>query len=277
MDYGRAGHPERAERIVGTVPLLKKEHSNWVWVVPEVATRQQLLAGHSDEYIEQVVCARVDFDSDSPAYPYVFEHAARATGAAIAAARAAGDGHHAFSLMRPPGHHALRDRAMGFCYFNHVALAAFDALQRDIERVAIWDFDAHHGNGTEALVANKPQITFASIHQYPGWPGTGTKSFANIYNFPVRPYSSRPEHVKAVKQALVTLLHFRPQLLLISAGFDAFVHDPITQMTLEGEDFATFGKWLRDIDVPTAAVLEGGYSDELPLLIDAFLSAWDSL
>lgn len=240
-----------------------------------MATEEELLREHSAAYIERIVRAKEDFDSDCPAYPHVFDHAARAAGSAIAAARKAGAGERAFSLMRPPGHHALRDEAMGFCYFGNVAMAAFDALARGIERVAIWDFDAHHGNGTEALVANEKQIEFASIHQYPGWPGTGTMSFANVHNYPIAPYSPRAEHVDAAERALEGLLESKPQLLLISAGFDAYAGDPITQMMLEGEDFATFGKWLHEIDVPTAAMLEGGYSDALPELIDVFLSSWE--
>jgi acetoin utilization deacetylase AcuC-like enzyme len=275
LDYGRTGHPERPERILAAVPLLTKRHPNWSWITPEAPTREQLLTAHSAEHIERVAHGRIDFDSDCPVYPQIFDHAARAAGAAIGAARAAANGQRAFSLMRPPGHHAMRDRAMGFCYFGSIALATFDALARGVERVAIWDFDAHHGNGTEALVANKKQVLFASIHQYPGWPGTGTTSFDNIYNYPVAPFSPRRQHVEAAEDALRTLLEFKPQLLLISAGFDAFVDDPITQMTLELEDFATFGKWLSEVDVPTAAVLEGGYSDKLPELIDAFVAAWN--
>lgn len=273
-EYGRAGHTERPERILTTVPFLKKEHSNWTWSAPQPATSEELLRVHSAEYLGQVARGRVDFDSDCPAYPHIFEHAARAAGAALGAARAAANDQQAFSLMRPPGHHALCDKAMGFCYFGSIALAAFDALARGIERVAIWDFDAHHGNGTEALVANENQIMFASIHQYPGWPGTGRNSFANIHNYPIAPYSSRGQHVEAAERALQTLLDFRPQLLLVSAGFDAFVDDPITQMTLKREDFAMFGGWLNQINIPTAAILEGGYSDALPELVDLFLSAW---
>jgi acetoin utilization deacetylase AcuC-like enzyme len=164
---------------------------------------------------------------------------------------------------------------MGFCYFNNIAIAALDALANSAERVAIWDFDAHHGNGTEAIVAHNPQIAFASIHQFPAYPGSGTKSFPNIANYPVAPYTPRAQHVDIAERALQKLLKFNADLLLVSAGFDAYTGDPLVQMTLEKEDFAKFGEWLRKIDVPTAAILEGGYSDELPGLIDAFLSAWN--
>jgi acetoin utilization deacetylase AcuC-like enzyme len=258
-----------------TVPLLKERHPDWKWTQPEAATRDELLLAHSPGYIEQVCHAQSDFDSDCPAYPHIYEHAARSAGSAIKAARAAEKGQPAFSLMRPPGHHAMRERAMGFCYFGNIALAALDALSRGIRPVAIWDFDAHHGNGTEALVGHNERIVFASIHQYPGWPGSGTKSFGNIHNYPIAPYSQRAHHVAAAKAALQLLLKVKPQLLLVSAGFDAFIDDPITQMTLEVEDFATFGAWLSELDLPVAAILEGGYSDELPELIDAFLSTWD--
>ena len=163
-----------------------------------------------------------DFDVDTPAYPKIYEHALRSAGAAVDVARSALAGTAAFSLMRPPGHHATRDRAMGFCYFSNIAIAALDALTNGAKRVAIWDFDAHHGNGTEAIVAHNPQITFASIHQYPAYPGTGQHSFDNIHNFPVAPYTARTTHVREVERALQTLLDFKPDLLLVSAGFDAY-------------------------------------------------------
>ena len=164
---------------------------------------------------------------------------------------------------------------MGFCYFNNIAIAALAALDSGIERVAIWDFDAHHGNGTEDIVAHNPRIAFASIHQSPAYPGTGFNSFSNIDNYPVAPYTRRAEYVNAVERALQKLFLSKPELLLVSAGFDGYSEDPLTQMTLQIEDFATFGKWLAEIDVPAAAILEGGYGDHLPELIDAFLSAWE--
>ena len=163
---------------------------------------------------------------------------------------------------------------MGFCYFNHIAVAALDALDRGVERVAIWDFDAHHGNGTEAIVHGSERVRFASIHQVPAYPGTGTTSFDNIFNFPVAPGTPRAEHMALIERALQTLLEFKPGLILVSAGFDAYAGDPIMQMTLQREDFAICGRWLRDSGVLAGAILEGGYSDELPELIDTFLTTW---
>ena len=251
-------------------------HPEWEWRAPVAATDEMLLQAHTRAHLDRVKSATQDFDADTAAHPGIYEHAARAAGASVAVARAALAGGRAFSLMRPPGHHAMRDRAMGFCYFSNIVVAALDALANGAERVAIWDFDAHHGNGTEDIAANNPRIMFASIHQFPGYPGTGTRSFANIHNFPVAPLTPRAEHVAEVRRGLDRLMTFKPDLLLVSAGFDAYAGDPITEMTLEPEDFATFGAWLRDASIPAVAILEGGYSDELPELIDAFLSECDS-
>jgi acetoin utilization deacetylase AcuC-like enzyme len=275
-EYSAPGHPERPERITRTAPLLKDRHPNWQWREPKVATNEQLLRAHSLAHIESVKKPAGDFDVDTPAYPRIYEHALRSAGASIDVARAALGGDRAFALMRPPGHHSTRDHAMGFCYFSNIAIAALDALDNGAERVAIWDFDAHHGNGTEAIVAHNERIRFASIHQFPAYPGTGSKSFANIDNYPVAPQTPREQHVDVCKRALEQLLSFKPDLVLVSAGFDAYARDPLVQMTLEVEDFAAFGEWLRKIDVPVGAILEGGYSDDLPELIDAFLTSWAS-
>lgn len=274
LEYSSPGHPERPERIARTAPLLRDRHPDWAWRKPTVATDAQLLRAHSPGHVEGVANALEHFDLDTPFYPNIEVHARRSAGAAIEATRSALRGENAFSLMRPPGHHATRDRAMGFCYFSNVAVAALDALENGAERIAIWDFDGHHGNGTEAIVAQNLRIQFASIHQFPAYPGTGANSFANIDNYPIAPYTPRGRIVDLARRSLDKLNAFEPDLLLVSAGFDAYSHDPLLQLTLEHEDFATFANWLNKIDVPVAVVLEGGYSNDLPELIDAFLTSW---
>ena len=276
VEYSTPGHPERPERIARTAPLLKDRHPQWKWQRPRAATDEELLRGHSRQHVERISTAREEFDLDTPFYPNIPMYASLSAGAAVEATHTALRGESAFSLMRPPGHHAARDRAMGFCYFSNVSIAALDALENGTERVAIWDFDGHHGNGTEAIVAHNERIRFASIHQFPAYPGTGANSFANIYNYPIAPLTPRNEVVGTAEAALAKLIAFKPDLLLVSAGFDAYAHDPLLQLTLEHEDFANFGEWLYAVDIPTAVVLEGGYSGELPELIDAFLTAWQS-
>ena len=276
LEYSSPGHPERPERIGRTAPLLKDRHPDWAWRKPAAATDAQLLRAHSRERVEGVANALEHFDLDTPFYPNIEVHARRSAGAAIEAMRSALRGENALSLMRPPGHHATRDGAMGFCYFNNVAVAALEALESGAERIAIWDFDGHHGNGTEAIVAHNLRIQFASIHQFPAYPGTGAKSFENINNYPIAPYTARRRIVDLARRSLDKLIAFEPDLLLVSAGFDAYAHDPLLQLTLEREDFATFANWLNQIDVPVAVGLEGGYSNDLPELIDAFLTSWQT-
>src|SRR2546423_3480508 len=273
-EYSAPGHPERPARIERSAPVLKQRHQDWDWREPEPASEEALLRAHSPAHLDRIRAAENSFDADTPAYPGIYEHALRGAGAALAVAGEARKGNPSFSLMRPPGHHATRDRAMGFCYFSNIAVAALDALENGADRVAIWDFDAHHGNGTEAIVAHNERIQFASIHQFPAYPGTGAQSFANVYNYPVASGTPRKKHVEICKRALDLLIAFNPSLILVSAGFDAYARDPLVQMTLELEDFATLGDWLRKIDIPIAAILEGGYSDDLPELIDVFLTSW---
>ena len=152
--------------------------------------------------------------------------------------------------------------------------AAGPSVPAPVRRVAVWDFDAHHGNGTEDILRDRPNVLFVSVHQYPGYPGTCTASFANCQNFPVAPHTPREAHMADLARSWDKVLGFRPDLVLVSAGFDAYARDPITEMTLEREDFATLGRWLGESGLPAAAILEGGYSPDLPQLIDSFLTAW---
>jgi acetoin utilization deacetylase AcuC-like enzyme len=271
--YGGGGHPERPERLLHTVRHLEKVFPELAWERPFIAEDKDLLRAHDSAHLARIR-QPVDFDLDTPYYAEIDQHARRGAGGALLAADLARKGEPAFSLLRPPGHHAKRNQAMGFCYLNSIAVAALAAISNGCQRVAIWDFDAHHGNGTEAIVTGNEQILFASIHQYPGYPGTGTHSFQNILNWPVPPMTDAEVHTTKAKEALDRLIAFRPDLLLVSAGFDAYVNDPLTNMRLEAEHFHRFGTWLRETDIPVAAVLEGGYSDDLPGLIENFIAGW---
>lgn len=267
--------PEQPGRVVHTAEALRAAHPEWEWRLPEIADESVVLEVHTKSLIERLQHPP-DIDGDTPYFPGIYDHARRAVGSAVAAADSALHGRRAFSLMRPPGHHCTRSQAMGFCYLNQVALAAVHAQHEGSVRVAVWDFDAHHGNGTEDILEGRPGMYFASVHQFPGYPGTGTRSTATCRNYAVAPHSPRAGHMAELARSWDGVLAFRPDLVLVSAGFDAYEGDPITDMTLESADFAELGRWLRQSDLPTAAVLEGGYSGDLPQLIDAFLSAWDA-
>jgi acetoin utilization deacetylase AcuC-like enzyme len=273
-EYGSHMRPEQPARVTRSAAHLKSAHPDWEWRLPHAATETLLLSAHAPALIARIQHPP-DIDGDTPYFPGIYDHARRAVGAALDAAEAALAGQRGFALMRPPGHHCTRHQAMGFCYLNQIALATLHATATG-RRVAVWDFDAHHGNGTEDILEGRPHTFFASVHQYPGYPGTGTRSSVNCKNFPVAPHTPRPAHMAALARSWEAVLGFKPDLVLVSAGFDAYAGDPITEMTLDRADFAELGRWLRQSALPAAAVLEGGYSPDLPLLIDDFLSAWEN-
>ncbi len=276
-DYGSYLRPEQPARTERSAAYLKEVHPDWTWSLPTVEVDDStLLLAHNPAMIKRLDLPR-DIDPDTPYFPEIGVHARRAVSAALTASHHALAGRGpAFSLMRPPGHHATRDQSMGFCYLNQIAIAVLEARRAGVGRVAVWDFDAHHGNGTEAILLGVKEVLFTSVHQSPGYPGTGLKSLKNCLNWPVLPHFPRISHVNALRESWDRIVAFHPDLVLVSAGFDAYSGDPITSMSLETEDFATFGTWLRAATFPSAAVLEGGYSERLPELIDAFLSAWDA-
>lgn len=273
-DYGSAMRPEQPLRITRSVDHLRTAHPDWEWRIPAIATEDVLLAAHTPAHLKRLQQAQ-DFDDDTPYFEGIFDHARRAVGAALAAMNLALVQHErAFALMRPPGHHATAGQAMGFCYLNQIALAALAARARGAQRVAVWDFDAHHGNGTESILDGREGFLFCSIHQFPGYPGTGTRNTANCRNYPIAPHTPRADHMTELARSWDAIVGFKPDIVLASAGFDAYRHDPITTLSLEKEDFAELGSWLHRADFPVASVLEGGYSPEMPELLDAFLSAW---
>jgi acetoin utilization deacetylase AcuC-like enzyme len=271
-DYSQPGHPERPERISRTVQKLREQTELPIqWGKPTQFEPPVLLRAHTAEHIARLEETE-DFDADTAYFPGIADRARAAAGAALEALRSARSGETVFSLMRPPGHHATRERAMGFCYLNNIAIAALEALETGAKRVAIYDFDVHHGNGTEAILLNQPGAAFYSIHQYPCYPGTGGRNVGNnCFNFPVPPRTSRAEYREALTSALDALRKFKPSIVAVSAGFDAYARDPLAQETLEAEDYYWLGQQMRELAVPVFSLLEGGYSSDLPDLVFAYL------
>ena len=273
-DTGPA-HAERPERLSAVTDALHAAFPELDWREAPRASRGQLLRAHTPELLDQVLETRPDkrmfLDPDTVLSPHSAEAALRAAGAVVTAVDAVlgGKTTRAFCAVRPPGHHATADVAMGFCLFNNIAVGALHALAaHGLERVAIVDFDVHHGNGTQAIFEQDPRVLFASSHQLPLYPGTGTRDETgdgNVVNAPLPPDAGSAEFRAAWSQRLLpAVAAFKPQLLMISAGFDAHRLDPLAQLQLETADFA----WVTAELVALArrycggrivSTLEGGY------------------
>jgi acetoin utilization deacetylase AcuC-like enzyme len=271
------GHPESPARLQA---VLESLDSDRFAVLDRIeaprATLAQLERVHAPALIERVIANSprdgfVQLDADTTMSPDSLEAAMRAAGAVCAAVDALIDGRaeRAFCAVRPPGHHATRDEAMGFCLFNSIAAGAAHALARGLERVAIVDFDVHHGNGTQDIFWNDARVLYASTHQWPLYPGTGAAAetgAGNIVNAPLPPASSSFAFREACRTIVLPAVErFRPQLVMISAGFDAHYLDPLANLNLDAEDYAWITRELVEIARKHAvgrvvSSLEGGYS-----------------
>jgi acetoin utilization deacetylase AcuC-like enzyme len=253
--------------------LLAHQH---IWSEGRAATEEELLACHTAEHVELVrgVDDAVWLDGDTICTPTTFEAASLAAGTAIEAALRGG-----FALVRPPGHHALAGRAMGFCLFNNVAVAARAAQERlGVERVAIVDFDVHHGNGTDAIFREDDSVLYVSLHQWPFYPGSGgpDDQAGTTLNVPLPAGSGDEEYFEAFANVVEpAVARFEPELVLVSAGFDAHAGDPLADMRVSDKGFRELAKRCRAMSDRVAAVLEGGYDLEtLPGLVDAALDGF---
>ena len=274
-EFGSYMRPEQPARVLKTREHLLATHPDWAWQAPLPVAEETVLLAHDAALLARLRKAE-DFDADTPYFDCIAERALASVGGSLAALDHALAGRRAFSLMRPPGHHATRSRAMGFCYLNQVAVAVLEARRRGVRRVAVWDFDAHHGNGSEEILDNASGVLYVSVHQSPCYPGSGLHAHGNCANFPVVPRTPRAAVLEIFRKSWNEILAFHPDLVFVSAGFDAYARDPLAHLTLEVEDFGVLGRWVRESGLPTAAVLEGGYSPDLPLLVDAFLAAWEA-
>jgi acetoin utilization deacetylase AcuC-like enzyme len=273
------GHPERPERLLSLMQHLQQTE---VWsrlerIQPTSASHDDILAVHTKEHFEFVerVCkaggGMLD-EGDTHAVRASFEVALLAAGAVNSAIDAVflNDVHAAFCAVRPPGHHAERDKPMGFCFFNNAAVGARYAQRKHgVKRVAILDWDVHHGNGTQHIFEEDQTVFYISLHQYPFYPGTGAREEVgsgdgNGYtlNIPLAAGTGETRYLEAFTSEIIpTLRKFKPELLIISAGFDAHKDDPLGGMRLTEESFVKFTALVKNF-APVVSVLEGGYSLE---------------
>ncbi|MBL7160602.1 MAG: histone deacetylase [Candidatus Aenigmarchaeota archaeon] len=266
LQYYQPGHPEGPERIERTLEHLKQR--GYLFSEPAPCREEELLLCHSQEHVDSVRSEAL-VGGETPVYSGIFDYARLAAGGALRAMLYALDGEDAFSLMRPPGHHASKGPE-GFCYFNNIAIAVKKALEK-VERVGILDFDAHHGNGTQDIFLGDSQVFYVSLHQAGIYPGTGLASEKNCINFPLAPFTGEEEYLRKFEKSLERMKQFMPDLLAVSAGFDAHREDPITQLGLTEAGFGTIGEKIKGFGVPVFAVMEGGYSEKVPKSVREFL------
>ncbi len=264
------GHPESPRRIEAVMSELRAPNASAFTDLQHAdpAEESAIIRVHPPDHVEklQLVSAHGGgrLDQDTVMSAESWQAATHAAGAAMAAVDSALSGVPAFAAVRPPGHHALATTAMGFCLLNNVVIAARSAIDdHGLDRILIIDWDVHHGNGTQDLVQEDVRIRYVSLHQWPLYPGTGRaeeRGVGNVFNVPRPPGLPRDTYVRDLNEAVERATDsWTPQLILISAGFDALMGDPLAGFTLEPEDYATWIRTFRSAGAPIAAVLEGGY------------------
>ena len=271
------GHPEKIDRVTAIIDNLKKlNKKNLIWKKPSKYKRELLENTHNKDYINFVEKSFPEkglsfLDGDTIISPGSKEATADAVGSIITAI----DGvqnkefHNAFCAVRPPGHHAERNKAMGFCIYNNVAVGAHYLLEKyKFNKVAIIDFDVHHGNGTQDIFYDNEKVLYISTHQYPYYPGTGDEKekgkYNNIFNIPLPAGTTSEEYLNAYEFVLKRIKEFKPEFILLSAGFDAHKDDPLAQFELTSKDFYNLTKRTLNLaklycEGKVVSILEGGY------------------
>ena len=272
-----SGHPEQVARVDVILENFKKiNNKNLIWKKPSKVKNEILKMTHNSDYIDFVQNSfpKNDFsslDGDTIISPGSKEATIDAVGSVMAAIDGVQNKEfkNAFCAVRPPGHHATRDKAMGFCVYNNISVGVQYLLTTfNLKKVAIFDLDIHHGNGTQDIFYDNPNVFYISTHQYPFYPGTGSENekgkYNNILNIPLPSGTNSEEYLNALETVLKRLKDFDPDFILLSAGFDAHKHDPIGQFNLESNDFYTITKRVLEIsrlccEGKVVSILEGGY------------------
>ena len=271
------GHPEKIDRVTAVIENFKKlDNKNLVWKKPSSFEQSILIKTHTKDYIKQVNLSFPQsglkfLDGDTVVSPGSKDATKDAVGSIISAI----DGvekkefKNAFCCVRPPGHHAEKEKAMGFCIFNNVAVGANYLIEKyKYKKIAIIDFDVHHGNGTQNIFYNDKNVLYISTHQYPYYPGSGSEKengkYNNVLNIPLEAGTTGNEYLNAYEKVLDKLKEFKPEFLLFSAGFDAHIDDPLAQLRLSSEDFYKITKRTLEVSKPfcngnIVSILEGGY------------------
>lgn len=269
--YASPGHPEAPWRVTRTAERLRA-----AGLAPELpplrAGVDDVKLAHTERHWRSVQTGEYE-DADTPHFKGIHELALTSLSGALSALEAS-KREPAFSLMRPPGHHAAAERVAGFCYVNNVAVACLKTLAEG-KRVATLDVDVHHGDGTEAIALGKDGWLFVSLHQSPLYPGTGLASRDNCVNFPLEPFTGEGPYLKALEKALERVLAFKPDVLAVSAGFDTYKECPIANLRLEKPTYRRIGAMIAETKLRRFAALEGGYAEALPELVEGFLSGFD--
>ena len=271
------GHPEKIDRVTAVIDNFKKlDNKNLIWKKPTYFDLDLLIKTHSLDYINQVQKSFPQngfnfLDGDTVVSPGSKDATKDAVGSILTAIEGVQnkDFKNAFCAVRPPGHHAEKEKAMGFCIYNNVAVGANYLIEKyKYNKIAIIDFDVHHGNGTQDIFYDNEKVLYISTHQYPYYPGSGSEKekgkYNNIFNIPLEAGTTAVEYLNAYEHVLNKLKEFKPEFLLFSAGFDAHIDDPLAQLRLSSEDFYTLTKRTLEISKPfcngnVVSILEGGY------------------
>jgi len=270
------GHPENADRVSVVIENLKKKEKNFIWKKPKKFDSNYLKITHNPNYVNEVEKSFPKkglffLDGDTIISPGSKEASSDAVGSIITAI----DGvqkkefKNAFCAVRPPGHHAEKNKAMGFCIYNNVAVGAYYLIEKyKLKRIAIIDFDVHHGNGTQDIFYNNEKVLYISTHQYPYYPGSGANNekgkHNNVLNIPLPAGTNSEEYLNAYEHVLKKLKQFKPEFVLFSAGFDAHKNDPLAQLQLKSKDFYDLTKRTLELVKSSCkgkvvSILEGGY------------------